>query len=354
MTTCPQQYSEWRRVTNNSAIPIAGSIRYKLKEGGPVIEASDDGTTARETYIIRSTDVPTFYRISFPPPIFLNGRAVQLPRRRMPGAPFLMTKRVTFKPFTEAKPGDPLRVDTGAVAGTYSDWYEAEIEYASGAPEDYFERSFTSGAQFLAIPPSKTQLEGKDADGKGPDESATKEDSGYRRVTHSDGTQYCVDGYGMPSADLTLCPPESTPAESIKENQDKRSAIAWLFPTIEYTLKRKYVLDPGFNALFQSLGKVNSDPIRYFQWAKPETVLFSGISGYQTYVWDGATSYAQPWTVELKFTQQIKQDGRRTYGWNHVYNPESGEWEEISRPNGKPLYYRFNALGVLQSFFSAR
>jgi len=70
-----------------------GGITYSIIEGYPKMDIEDLGTTkVTEKYLIRSGNALAFYLESFPPPS-ISGSVLDLPaRRRMPNAPWLVTR----------------------------------------------------------------------------------------------------------------------------------------------------------------------------------------------------------------------------------------------------------------------
>jgi len=317
-------------------------IKYKLMEGFPKGTVTDEGETATEEYLIKATNLLAFLYESKPPPIFpYLGRSYLPARRKMPGAPWLVTKSISFEPFPSGKPCDPFSAHVATFSGsskshtqTFTDLVKVTIQYEtkkeggdqndpdSGKPETILEHSMTAGAQFLSIPPAKTKTQNKDVDGKG-------------KYPNAAGTDFANN----------QDPP--------RDNASIRGGITWVIPTVEHTLKFPLVRNPPWETLFSTLGKVNDEEIEEFFYAKQETVLFMGFSGSQKYLWDGASARVQPWSLDLQFSQRYvnrggtpaveaapAQDGQpavvavparpsRTFGWNHIYNDISGDWEEV-------------------------
>lgn len=305
----------------------AGGIQYRLMPGSTV-DASDEETTASETYLMRAKDVAAFYFESLPPPIvFLNLGGFLPLRRRMPGAPFLITKKINVKGHTDDLPFDPMRAwhpsndGSGAFSSseydkTFNDLCLVTIEYSTSLrsndedvdpfdPTTFLERSMTAGGQVLSIPPHNTKVQARDVNNVIDDNAA----------------------YGKVGAE--------------EDNRDQQHSVLKVIPTVEHNLKWKFVPNPNFDTIFSALGKVNDRTSRVLHNAARETCLFVGVSAQQSFVWNGASSTAQPWSIDFRFSQRIVREGGRTYGWNHIYIPHKGRWGKVSR-GGRPLHESFN------------
>ena len=71
--------------------------------------------------------------------------------------------------------------------------------------------------------------------------------------------------------------------------------------------------------------------------ATKHCLLYMGVSGSQSYLWDGSSTGVQPWSLDFKFSQkEIHEDGK-VYGHNHIYSPKDGDWVQLRRANGKTL-----------------
>lgn len=300
----------------NARLQTAGGIPYALMEGYPKISASDDGCTAEERYIIRATDVEAFFAESMPPPVFLLDFIILPPRRRMPGTGFLVTEEVSFEPFDGSKPADPFGVDPGATPGTYGEFYVASIKYAAGQenddnerdenkPETFLEHDVSVGGEFLSIPPAKTKI--------------------------------AEDDVGSPAS-----------YGAAINNPDRNSPVQKLVATIEHNWRWKFVLAPPWKTIVRMLGHVNDRKLTWMFDAEPETTLFLGCSGKRVYLWNGAGTVAQPWSLDYKFsTRQIDEHGTK-YGWNHVYSPDKGKFVRLFRQGGEHLYLDGNFLDLFK------
>jgi hypothetical protein len=387
------------RHLDSTKFTTPGGVNYRVMMGYPIINLSDDGSTATEQYLIKSTDANKFAQESFPPPVVINGLGFRPPRRQMPGTSFT-TQSIEFKPFNDDLTWDPIGVydavnlkDEG-----FHPYCLATIEYAitlqdadnepdPKEPLTFLTRTITAGGEWLSLAPEKTLLLEGDIEGKkcknprtvkhvpateseparnvmlmnGVEielsdfdiaaqavdfDGGTLEIGNHTLLRESDGTLVCVDPQGQPSSDLTECQ-HAFENDKIEENQDLELPVLIPIHTVEYTIKWEMFLNPQFNRMFGLLGRVNSDEHPIFFYAPRETVLFTGISASQKFVWNGATARAQPWEIEFHFSQRIARDCGRKYGWNHVFAPKKGVWVRAMRANGLPLHYSMS----MKSFF---
>lgn len=299
----------------NTPLKTAGGIPYRLQAGYPTINAEEDSTTATEVYLIRASDAEAFYAESMPPPGILFKTNFLPPRRRMPGSDWLVTKSLSFKPHDETFPWDPFGVYSGSFSNaskTFEQYclvtieYEASLEAGDNErntedPVTFLERTITAGGQFLAIPSNKTRV--------------------------VDGDVNATEGSGFGSS------------QNVRDHQ---STLMVNIPTVEFAYKWKFVPSPNFSTIFSNLGKVNSNKSPMFFDAEKETVLFTGISAQQNFIWNGAGARTQPWTIDFKFSQRIVRWDGGVYGWNHIYNPHENKWQRAFRANGGSLYESFN------------
>lgn len=365
----------------------AGGIQYRLQAGSPQIRQTKDEATATETYLIKSTDAEAFSAESFPPPVMINGVGFLPPRRRMPGTTAYVTSNLDFGPQSDEKVWDPMGVYSNENA-SFDDNCLVKIEYSTELDNDenernpqdpvtFLERSITAGGQFLSIPPKKTQVQDSDVDFRNCTNATAMEngkptvngvpvagqevidnDGGssaapnYSFVMNPDGEFICVDPQGTPAPDGACDLDHSggygdsakgqSEDSTADENRDQELPILLHIPTVEYSLKWPLALNPFFGHIFRNLGRVNSDSHPIFWNAKRETILFTGVTATQKFVWTGAAAVAQPWNIEFRFSQRIINSCGRTYGWNHVYSPTKGRWVRVWMASGQPLYSSFS------------
>lgn len=287
-------------------LATTGGIRYKLLNGYPTFDVSDDGTKSVEEIAIRSVDFAGFVVESMPPPIFFLNFVVLPPRRRMPGTTFMVTKSISAAPFAGSMPGDPLNAHGNGAS--YDDWYRLTINYETmqesddrkrepNRPETFLEHSLSAGGEFLSIPPNRTEIQEGDVD-------------------------------------------TETSIGEIEANQDQQMPIVKVIPTIEHNFKWKYVLEPNWAEIYKMLGTVNDRALAWIPESKKDTVMFTGVSGNQVYTWDGAQARVQPWSLDFKFSQKHIQEDEAVYGWNHAFSPKKGKWVKLFRADAQPLYQR--------------
>lgn len=358
-----------------------GGLKYRLQAGFPVIQSNQESTEIREQYMMKASDAQAFFAESFPPPAIINNIAWLPNTRRMPGTEVFATRSVEFRPWSEELSWDPfsqyddnesmdkeIRVDI-----TYSNELGSTGGNDGGRdpndPTTFLERSIRAGGQWLSLPPQKVRLQRGDVRGRVPNATATLTADGTyefngvptsatEMVDYNGGTAANPVGQAIPDVEnsketVYMCgdPPqpsagpceEETPApQETEPNRDFELPVLLPIQTVDYTFKWPLAINPNFPFMFGQLGKVNRDAHRLFFNAFRETVLFTGISAEQKFVWNGSSAVAQPWNLELQFSQRVINDGGLTYGWNHVYHPDSGEWRRLWRANGRPLHYSFS------------
>lgn len=301
-------YTTWRLET-------AGGIKYKLVDGYPTMNVSEDSAKATEKYVLRSRDVESFISESLPAPVVVLGSVIRPPKRKLPGASILVTESINVEPYEPGMPGDPQGADPTAPDGTYADFYVATISYSTRSldsdddeedpndPETFLTHTVIAGGEHMSWPASNTQT----------------------RNTNLDEN--------IPVSD-----------QNPTGNQDQTGPIVKTIPTIEHGLKWKAVLSPPWTKIIQLLGHVNDATMPLFFGAKKETVMFMGVSGQQQYLWDGFSVGVQPWSLDFKFSHREIRENGKSYGWNHIYSPKFGTWRELRRANGESLYESSNLL----------
>jgi hypothetical protein len=292
--------STWRLQT-------AGGIPYKLVEGYPKINGAEGGASAAEQYIIRASDTNAFFTESLPAPVVYLGSIYKPLRRAMPGAPVLLTKTISFEPMNGTLPADPFGNDSGAPSKTYDPFVRVTIQYETvqnesdqeqdpNDPDTFLEHSITAAGEFMSWPSNKT------------------------RKADAEAGEYVPGGGWTP-------------------NKDPLGPIIKTIPTIEHNLRWKYCLSPNWERIIEFLGHVNDRTIEKFFDAPAECVLYMGVSGSQTYLWDGASTGVQPWSLDFRFSHKQITESGKTYGWNHVYSPNDGAWRKVQRADGNLLFF---------------
>lgn len=282
----------------------AGGIGFRLMEGYPTFEVSEESSTAVERYIIRAIDLTAFVLESFP--ITFESEAFSSPKRSMPGAPFFVTKKFSAKPLSETLCGNPFGYYTQTDA--FTNYYVLEISYEAAQfddedkpdpsnPVEFLEHSVASGGEFLLIPPRKIT------------------------ITSENGA---VDPLNQPMV-------------------DQFQPIVKILPTFDHVLKWKGVARPRWDDIRDRLGKVNNARLAEVFDAPAETALFVGITASQKFTWTGRSVRRSPWDLDFKFSERIAKigEGDSRVTWNHVYHPDKG-WVRVTQQDGTRLYTRAN------------
>lgn len=284
-----EAYSEWRRRT-------AGGIRYKLIEGPRFEIDLDNPPRAFEKYIIRAQDLDDFYVESFTP-------TNPYTRRMMPGSDTYFTEKLTYTPLHDnQKPADPLAVDPTAPDGTYEKFYVADIEYKGGIdrssttdPEVFLERSVSMGIDLITVDSTKTDT-----------------------------------GSGEAGAE---------PAD-VDENHDDTAPYTKACPVIDMTASWKFVINPNWARFASYIGCVNKAAHALFLNSEPDTVLFSGVSGRQLFLYKAGAWTVQPWSLDFQFSIKRITEVGKVYGWNHIWSKEKQAWRFLLRNTSELLYPR--------------
>ncbi|GAG48349.1 unnamed protein product, partial [marine sediment metagenome] len=124
MSTSLSDPGNWR-LTTGTGIPA----KILERRGSFTEEAAD----AQEVYIIKADRLTQFILESFPEPLQLFGTVFYPDRRRMPGAPELHTKRVSWEALVDGVPVDPFGTDPTAESGTYKDDIKVTIDYGTSS-----------------------------------------------------------------------------------------------------------------------------------------------------------------------------------------------------------------------------
>jgi len=279
-------------------------ISYALVQGFPKIDSDSLGViTAQEEYIIKASDWIAFYLESIPPPEVLLTNIVTPNRRPMPGASFYITSALSAEPFSGQLPADPFSAHATATAGTFDEHMRVRITYETVKQsvtepnptdaETFLERSISTNAEFLYIPSKKT-------------------------------TQ----------ADIALGQSSNVVGSP---NKDSLMPISKVLPGMDFNYRWNFVMRPHWANIMNLLGHVNSTVSKTFFNAEQETVMFMGVSGSQKFLWDGATTVIEPWSLDFKFSMKRVRENGVTYGWNHVWSPDSQRWMKLLRSTAPSL-----------------
>lgn len=314
---------------DNVRLSTAGGIPYK-RVSGPTYSEDREKATAQERIIIEALNLDAFMAEALPYPIILAGFIVIDPARRLPGAPWMITKSVSMTPVVESLPVDPFGSDLNngltddEYAATYGRLVYLDITYETGVgnedeqnqpdendPVTFLEHSLSAGVEYLSIPPTNSTV-------------AEGEDPETNQGTYS-------------------------------ANRDAQLGAFKIIPTVEHQLKWKWALKPNWTTIYGAMGKVNDSAIKLFHNAKKHHVLFTGVSGTQNYRMfrsrrNQTGLIVDPWSLEFKFSQRTINDGGAQYGWNHVFSPKKGKWVKLKRQDtGQFLYEDTDFLDLFKA-----
>ena len=331
-------------------LTTAGGLKYKQMQGYPTVNLSEDGVTAQEQYLMKASDLLAFVAELSPLPyVDEEGRVQLFLRRSMPGNPALRTTDMSAAPHTGSKPGDPFNLDSGAPADTYDPHYVITLSYSNindgkpdkdpKDPKTFLERSITSGGEFLSIGPQNTET------GEAP--------LGSGQETSQQQTDGSTSNY-----------PKGTPT-NLQATADAGLAVVKFIPTSTLSFKWPTVPRPPWTQMFQLMGTVNGRIKKaggstsriqnqihrdLFFNAEPETVLYTGFTAVQKFLWIGTSAVAQPWDVTLGFTVKRVDEEDEVFGWNHVWVPKEQKWKRLYRSgeggSRKDLYELKNHLNL--------
>ncbi len=89
-------------------------------------------------------------------------------------------------------------------------------------------------------------------------------------------------------------------------------------------------MNPPWDRITAKQGTVNN---ALFLGCRPETLLFCGAEANKLYrpgygLDEGPSSFV--WAIKYQFSEKAVKMNNNTYGWNHVYHPETGQWTKIN------------------------
>lgn len=314
-----------------SLLRTPGGVSYSIK-AGPYTHTDLNGkTTMRMEYLVDATAYLFFLEELLPTPRKIKGDDGSLlalaPSWKLPNdtgkTRFFAAESVDSEPFSDEKPTDLYLADPRASvlnstlpnifnSGPYTPYVLVTVTYATNFesqfnavrtnadPRKFLEPSFNATVEMLAVYQNRGM--------KTVDEGVSSS------PTMAGGTQI---------KELT--------APTIK-----------LIPIIERSFRWGWALDPDFTTICALLGSVNRTSLPWIPGAQPETVLFIGLTGKQTYRMSRGNLLIAPWDLEYKFAQRQIVEGGITYGWNHVYSPDVRKFVRLNREvdgeSDRPMY----------------
>jgi len=286
--------SQWRLST-------AGGIPYKLMDGYPTGSFDEENGQVTEKIIIEADNLNAFILESFSDSTLVPGLVwLFAPGRRYPGGVNLITRKLSFEPFPQGRPGDPWASDPNPPDGTYCDYVVLTVEYGTGKgqgdqeDDNSIEVSCSAGGEFLVLPPEGVL---------------------------NDGVQ----------------------------NQNPTFPVTKTVPSLEWNARYSRVPRTNLSAVLtlarSLLGKVNSTAMPIFYCTAEETMLFVGLSLNFKWMWRSAQPYAQ---VDLKFQQKIVVVDGTHYGHNHFWHPgPPAKWVRVTQAGGTEDVYQKANLNQL-------
>jgi len=279
--------SEWNLKTD-------GGIPYKLMNGYPTGSIDDEGSfTTTEAYIMEASSLSAFITESFSPTVYT-------PTRHMPGQSYNYTRSISFEPFPEGLPGDPFGAHVGIHdENTFAQFVKVTIQYKQGEEQDGADPS-----TFVEI---------------------AADASVEVLVTSSEAMKW---ESGQPIIEVDL-------------------PIGHLCPMTEWTARWPRIPQTYINTiaarLRQYMGCINSTPMTKLYGAEAGTILFSGLSFQQAFIYGGGPAGA---SIEAKLLEKrlVKRTeaGTTVYGHNHYYNKKTGLYERIKKTDGSFIYPEAN------------
>lgn len=312
--------STWRLST-------PGGIKYRLKEGKPTGSIGEQ-VELEEVYIIQASDYMAFVAESFPSSEWVDGTWIFQSGRSCPGFNGALTRTVSFASLDPTKPCDPQGNDPDAPEGTYCQFLELTISYATKSedagsggsgdpnnPETYLEVSADASASFFAI-----KADGTDAE--------FQYNVDYN-VMDDDGTANPIAiGEWGPAIDVDL---PTSKVEAATEWNVRFPNFQWRYLPNLMTIARPM------------LGSINSATMTLFGNAPAGTILFTGISVRKTWQVQQSSGSDHSLTmmaqVDMKFSEKAVTNAGSSaiLGHNYFYRPETNTYD-LLHIKGAPVY----------------
>lgn len=121
--------------------------------------------------------------------------------------------------------------------------------------------------------------------------------------------------------------------------------LAKQVPTTTHFVTWGNVVDPPWDKITARQGTVNN---AVFLGCAAETLLFKGAEANKLYrpgsgLDEGPSSFV--WAIKYAFQEKSVKMNGYTYGWNHVYHPETGRWTIVT--HGYSRVYDSSDFNVL-------
>ena len=277
------------------------TVQYQELTGSPKVSFDRRGGAAIRRFLIAWADIAAFNAELFPRPSsgYANLAAI-------PGAPWLIAQRAEYEPFSEGGEAAPDDAPTATINSYTDAGCLAVVNYA--VPEDDQQQGSPGGG-------------GGNPDGTGPggDEgSSAGEPVEWIRHEITIGGEFLT----LPTHGLEWANAGVEGLFGREVSADLNAGL--ILPTIEHQITLMHVRRPPWAAIRATLGKANSDK---YAGASPKRVLFLGGE----FRWGrGDTGFGE-WEMTYKFSEKDRD-------WNHFFRVERGQFEELRRKDGQPIY----------------
>jgi hypothetical protein len=254
-----------------------GGLSYAVLSGYPKITRSrNSGDSAVTKVRIAAGDEAAFFDEMLPLPIIQGGGLFHPTRPSLPSYPMFVVASCNSEPLVSSQPGDD------------NDYRVVTVNYETTENEDDDEEDPNDPQTFLTI-------------------SGTVHGQYIKRPLA--GAEWTWEGLGT-------------------KIDDPNVVAHHTLPMIELNARWKWVVDPPWDAINSSGGKLNDAVVAYLGNAPVECARFDGASFSQEFLISSETGIRRrPYTLDYKFAIRIAQDADgNPITWNHMWNSKEGGW----------------------------
>ncbi len=124
-------------------------------------------------------------------------------------------------------------------------------------------------------------------------------------------------------------------------------------PTMEHSIHWHRVVSPPFQAIYDSVGCLNSVPMQFNVGTfYPQTVLFLGAEISRDVMSDGQRAWSVTYRFSIKkldeervaTASQLNYNGNKYGGWNHFFDTETGMFRLLLKKNSSATYLGTGSL----------
>lgn len=277
---------------------FSSPVTLEELEGSPKFQFSKDGASATRTCKMNWSQIQAMVDSYFGQTIPAGRGVLRFNQASMPGFPQMVVETIGIEPFDD-------------VAATYS---------AGGAITHTYARVTIN---YKTVP--------WDRDENNKSDDPDRPEGTYLTHTVTHGSEMMT----LPAAGWKW-------QGSGKKLPDDMN-VGMLIPTEEHSFSWKSVPKPPFNSITDLVGKVNSVS---FSGKAAETMMFIGATASRQMTTDGTRA----WTLDYKFSGRAIKHAGGTAGWNHLFNPETGQWEKPITVAGGNTIYQTGSMGSLFEF----